>query len=41
MAENQTPVTESNNTNELAVRREKLAALTAAGAAWFARSEER
>ena len=31
MAENQTPVTESNNTNELAVRREKLAALTAAG----------
>ena len=31
MAENQTPVTETNNTNELAVRREKLAALTAAG----------
>ena len=31
MAENQTPMTETNNTNELAVRREKLAALTAAG----------
>lgn len=31
MAENQTPMTETNNTNELVVRREKLAALTAAG----------